>query len=180
MDNTQVLTNWAIDTAHSEIHFKVKHMMVSTVTGAFKTFEGSLSSENDDFSGADIQFNADIASLDTNSAQRDTHLKSDDFFNAERFPKLTFKSTSFSKNGNGDYELTGDLTIRDKTHSIKLDVEYFGTAVDPYGQTKAGFELKGKLSRKDYDLKWNAVTEAGSIVVSDEVRLVMSVQLTKQ
>lgn len=177
---TAVKTAWAIDTAHSEIHFKVKHMMVSTVTGSFGKFEGTVESDEDDFDGAEIQFSADVDSINTNNKDRDAHLKSDDFFNAEKFPKLTFKSTSFEKKSGDNYRLVGDLTIRDITQQVELDVEYNGSAVDPYGNTKAGFELSGKISRKAYGLKWNAVTEAGSVVVSDEVRLVLNVQLTKQ
>lgn len=180
MNATDVKTNWAIDPTHSEIHFKVKHMMVSNVTGAFQSFEGSVESESEDFEGASIHFSADIDSISTNNAQRDEHLKSDDFFNAAQFPKMTFNSTSFKKKGEGEYELVGKLTIRDNTHEVKLHVEYNGTAVDPYGQTKAGFEISGKINRKDFGLKWGAVTEAGNVVVSDEVRLLMNVQLTRQ
>lgn len=180
MTTEAIATKWAIDTAHSEIHFKVRHMMVSNVTGSFGQFEGSVESETDDFQGADIQFSADVASISTNNTDRDNHLKSDDFFNAEQYPKLTFKSTSFAKKSDGDYELKGDLTIRDVTKPVTLAVEYNGTAVDPYGQTKAGFEISGKINRKDYNLKWSAVTEAGNVVVSDEVRLVLNVQLVKQ
>ena len=177
---TEVKTAWAIDTAHSEIHFKVKHMMVSTVTGAFNSFEGMVESDGDDFDGADIRFSADVDSISTNNKDRDAHLKSDDFFNAERFPKLTFESTSFTKKSGDNYRLVGDLTIRDVTKRVELDVEYNGTAVDPYGNTKAGFEISGKINRKEFNLKWNAVTEAGGVVVSDEVRLVLNVQLTKK
>lgn len=180
--NTDVATTtkWGMDTAHSEIHFKVKHMMVSTVTGSFNDFTGGVETENEGFEGAQIWFSARIDSIDTNNSQRDEHLKSDDFFNAAAFPELTFKSRSFSKKSNGDYSLVGDLTIRDFTHEVQLDVEYNGTAVDPYGQTKAGFEISGKISRKSFGLKWNAVTEAGGVMVSDEVRLVLNVQLVKQ
>ncbi|MEZ4934416.1 MAG: YceI family protein [Saprospiraceae bacterium] len=180
MTTEAIATKWAIDPAHSEIHFKVRHMMVSNVTGSFGKFEGSAESENDDFQDADIEFSADVASISTNNTDRDNHLKSDDFFNAEQYPKLTFNSTSFTKKSDGDYELKGDLTIRDVTKPVTLAVEYNGTAVDPYGQTKVGFEISGKINRKDYNLKWSAVTEAGNVVVSDEVRLVLNVQLVKQ
>ncbi len=176
---TAVRTAWAIDTAHSEIHFKVKHMMVSTVTGAFNSFEGSVESDGDDFEGADIRFSADVNSINTNNEQRDAHLKSDDFFNAEQFPKLTFESTSFTKKSDDEYRLVGNLTIRDITKEVELNVEYNGTAVDPYGNTKAGFEISGKINRKEFGLKWGAITEAGSVVVSEEVRLVLNVQLAK-
>lgn len=178
--STSVLTKWAIDPAHSEIHFKVKHMMVSTVTGSFSGFEGTVESAGDDFEGASIAFSADVTSIHTNNAQRDEHLRSDDFFNAAAFPTLTFQSTSFARNADGDFELKGDLTIREHTHPVVLAVEFNGVAVDPYGQTKAGFELSGKINRKDYGLKWGAITEAGSVVVSDEVRLDLNVQLTRQ
>ena len=177
---TEVKTIWGIDTAHSEILFKVKHMMVSTVTGAFNEFEGKVESESDDFEGANIWFSANVESIDTNNEQRDEHLKSDDFFNAEKYPKLVFQSKALTRKSNGNYRLVGDLTIRDHTQEVELDVELFGTAVDPYGQTKAGFEINGKVSRKDFGLKWNAVTEAGGVVVSDEVRLALNVQLVKQ
>jgi len=180
MNTTDVQTTWAIDTAHSEIHFKVKHMMVSTVTGAFNEFEGTLNSPSENFEGAEISFSANVNSIHTNNAQRDTHLKSDDFFNAEKFPKLSFRSTSFTQKSEDKYALVGDLTIRDITHSVVLDVEYNGTVVDPYKQTKAGFELSGKISRKDFGLTWNAVTEAGNVVVSNDIRLLMSIQLVKQ
>lgn len=174
------LTRWAIDTAHSEILFKVRHMMVSTVTGAFNEFEGFVSSEQEDFTNAEINFSALVSSIDTKNEQRDEHLKSDDFFNAEAFPKMTFSSKSFEKQTDGSYLLTGDLTIRDNTREVALTTYYHGSAVDPYGQTKAGFEISGKINRKDFGLKWGAVTEAGGVVVSDEVRLELNVQLTKQ
>lgn len=177
---TAVKTKWAIDPSHSEIHFKVKHMMVSTVTGAFNEFEGTAASDQEDFTGANIAFSANVNSISTNSQQRDEHLKSDDFFNAAQYPKLTFQSKSFTKLPDGLYRLVGDLTIREHTHEVALNVEYNGTIVDPYGQTKAGFEMSGKINRKDFGLKWSAITEAGGVVVSDEVRLVMNVQLVKQ
>lgn len=178
--STAIKTTWKIDPAHSEIQFKVKHMMVSTVTGNFEEFEGTIESTNENFEDSNITFTANIDSINTRNGQRDQHLKSDDFFNAEAFPQLTFTSKSFTKKSNGDYRLIGDLTIRDYTHEVELDVEYNGMAVDPYGQTKAGFEINGKINRKAFGLKWNALTEAGSVMVSEEVRLVMNIQLVKQ
>lgn len=177
---TQTATKWAIDPAHSEISFKVKHLVVTTLTGKFNTFEGTVESANEDFADAKISFSADTASIDTGNADRDGHLKSDDFFNAEAYPKLTFKSTSFTKTGDNEYKLSGDFTIRDVTKPIELDVEFAGTTVDPWGQTKAGFEINGKIKRKEYGLKWDAITEAGSALVSDEVKLHLNVQLVKQ
>lgn len=177
---TQATTTWAIDPSHSEISFKVKHLVVTTLTGKFDAFEGKLESTADDFSNASIQFSADINSINTGNADRDGHLKSDDFFNAASFPKLTFHSSSFVKTGDNTYKLTGDITLRDVTKSIELDVEYGGTMVDPWGNTKAGFEINGKLKRKEFGLKWDAITEAGGAVVSDEVKLHLNVQLVKQ
>lgn len=177
---TEVLTKWSIDPTHSEITFKVKHLVISTVTGTFNSFDGTLEAENNNFEDAQISFEADINSIDTNNSDRDTHLKSDDFFNAAEYPKMTFESTSFTNTGDDEYKLTGNLTIRGITKEITLNATYGGTVVDPYGQTKAGFEVSGKINRKEYGLKWSAVTEAGSVVVSDEVKLLMSVQFVKQ
>lgn len=173
------MSTYKIDPAHSEIHFKVRHLMISTVTGSFKTFDATLESEAPDFTDAKINFSADIDSIETNNAQRDGHLKSDDFFNAEQFPKLTFTSTGITKESDEDYKLQGDLTIRDITKSITLNVTYNGTVVDPWGQTKAGFELSGKINRKEFGLKWHAATETGGIVAGDEVKLVLNVQMLK-
>ena len=173
------MAKWLIDPAHSEVHFKIKHLVISTVTGSFKKFEGSVEAEKDDFSDAVVQFSADTASIDTNNEQRDGHLKSDDFFNAEKHPKLTFVSTGIEKNGD-EYILKGNLTIRDVTKPVELEVEYGGTTKDSYGQTKAGFDITGKINRQDYGLKWSAITEGGGIVASDTVKLVMSIQVVKQ
>lgn len=177
---TQTASKWAIDPAHSEISFKVKHLVVTTLTGKFNTFEGAVESANEDFSDANINFTADVNSINTGSADRDGHLKSDDFFNAEAYPKLTFKSTSFTKTGTDEYKLAGNITLRDVTKPIELKVEYGGTAVDPWGQTKAGFEINGKINRKEFGLKWDALTETGGALVSDEVKLHLNVQLVKQ
>ena len=174
------MATWLIDPAHSEVQFKVRHLVISTVTGSFKKFECTVQSEKDDFSDASVQFSAETASIDTNNEQRDAHLKSDDFFNAEKYPKITFVSTRIEKRTGEEYTLIGNLTIRDVTKPITLKVEYGGQTVDGYGQTKAGFEVTGKLKRHEYNLKWNALTEGGGVVVSDEVRLILNVQLIKQ
>jgi polyisoprenoid-binding protein YceI len=168
-------TNWNIDTAHSEINFKVKHMMISTVSGSFENFDGNAETDNNEFKNAQFAFTAKIDSVNTNNKDRDNHLKSDDFFGSDKFPELTFKSKSFDGS-----KVTGDLTIKDVTKEVTLDAEYNGTAVDPYGQTKAGFEFEGNINRKDFGLTWSAVTEAGSIVVSDKVKLIASLQFIKQ
>jgi polyisoprenoid-binding protein YceI len=173
------MATYKIDTAHSDILFKVKHLMITTVTGNFKSFDATLTAEAEDFTDAQISFTADVNSIDTRSEQRDGHLKSDDFFNAEKFPELKFTSSSFSKAGDG-YVLKGDLTIRDITKSIELKADYTGAMVDPWGQSKVGFEAEGKIKRKEFGLGWDAVTEAGGVVVSDDVKLQLNVQFIKQ
>ena len=172
-------TKWGIDPMHSEIEFKVKHLMISTVTGRFSEFSAAVESETADFSDAKISFLAQVASISTGNEQRDGHLKSDDFFAADKYPTIDFKSTSFTKSGD-TYALLGDLTIRDVTKSVAFEVEYSGQQGDFYGNTKAGFELTGKIKRKDFNLSWDAVTEAGGIVVSDEVKIICNIQLVKQ
>lgn len=173
-------TKWNIDPSHSEIQFKVKHMMITNVTGQFNQYRATLESSREDFTDSVISFEADVNSITTHNEQRDGHIKSDDFFNAEKFPLVKFSSTSFKKTGEDKYELTGNITIRDITKEIKLTAEYGGTVTDPYGQVKAGFELSGKINRKDFNLKWNAVTETGGIVLADEVKLHLAVQMVKQ
>lgn len=170
---------WNIDPSHSEIQFKVKHLVISTVTGRFNSFSGKAETNGEDFENAKITFEADIDSIFTNNADRDAHLKSDDFFNAEKFPKISFESSSFKKTGDSSYKLTGNLTMRDVTKEVALDVEFGGMVTDPYGQTKAGFEISGAVSRKEFGLNWNAITEAGSVVVADNIALQLNVQLVK-
>lgn len=170
---------WVIDPTHSEVQFKVKHLVITTVTGQFGQFSGEATA-SDDFSDAQVRFEAEIDSISTNNEARDGHLKSEDFFAAQQHPKLSFVSTGITKKGDEEFVLHGDMTIRGVTKPVAFDVEYGGTVVDPYGQTKAGFEVKGKINRKDYGLTWSAVTEAGGAVVSDEVRLIANVQFVKQ
>lgn len=167
--------NWKIDQTHSEVAFKVKHMMISTVTGHFDEFDATIEAADDSFKNATIRFSAKTASVNTKNKDRDAHLQSDDFFNSAEFPEMTFQSESFD----GE-ELIGELTIRNKTQKVTLSVDFNGIAVDPYGQTKAGFEIRGEINRKDFDLTWSAVTEAGSIVVSDKVKLLIDAQFVKQ
>lgn len=174
------MSTYKIDTVHSEIIFKVKHLMITNVTGSFTQFDATMESEATDFSDAKIFFEADVNSIFTNSEQRDSHLKSDDFFAAEKFPKLRFTSKSITKKSEENYSLTGDLTIRDVTKSVELAVTYGGTMTDPYGQVKSGFEIAGKINRKDFGLNWTAITEAGGIIVSDEVKLNLAVQMIRQ
>lgn len=172
-------TQWNVDPMHSEVGFKVRHMMITNVNGSFGTFNAKAQTEGDDFSTAQFEFEADINSINTGVADRDTHLKSDDFFNAEQFPKLTFKSTSVQKDGD-DLIIEGDMTIRDITKRIKLNGEFGGVAVDPYGQTKAGLTINGKIKRSEFGLTWSAVTEAGNVVVGDDIKLLNEIQLVKQ
>lgn len=174
------MATYKIDAAHSEISFKVKHLMISTVTGKFDKFDATVIAENEDFTDASISFEADVNSINTGNEQRDGHLKGEDFFAADQFPKITFVSNKIEKKGEGEYAVAGDFTVRGVTKPVTLNVEHAGTVVDPYGQTKAGFEATGKINRKDFGLNWSAVTEAGGIVVSDEVKLILNVQLIKQ
>ena len=173
-------TKWLVDPAHSEVQFKVKHLMITTVTGYFRKFDLVVETEEEDFTKAStIVFTADINSIDTNNNQRDTHLKSQDFFAAEQYGQLKFVGTKFEKSGD-NFLLHGDLTIRDVTKPLVIEVEYAGTVVDPYGQTKAGFTLDTKIKRKEFKLSWDAVTEAGQVVVSNEIKVHGEIQLIKQ
>lgn len=172
---TLVKTKWNIDPTHSVIGFKVKHMMISTVTGHFEDFNATIETETENFNDSEISFTAQTNSINTKNSDRDAHLKSDDFFNAEAYPELNFTSTSFDGS-----TLVGDLTIRDISKEVSLYIGFNGTAVDPYGQTKAGFEVTGAINRKDFNLTWNAITEAGSIVVSDTIKLIIDLQFIKE
>ncbi|MBK0402758.1 YceI family protein [Adhaeribacter sp. BT258] len=172
---------WVSDPTHSEVQFKVKHLMITTVTGYFQKFNIEAETEDDQFKSAkSVVFTADVDSISTNNEQRDTHLKSGDFFDAEKHGEVRFVSSNYENVGGSNYKLHGDLTIKGVTKPVTVDVEFGGIVVDPYGQTKAGFTVTGKISRKEFGLTWNAVTEAGSVVVSDEIKLQAEVQLVKQ
>jgi polyisoprenoid-binding protein YceI len=175
------MSTWKIDPSHSDVEFKIKHLMISTVTGSFSDFDSSLecAGEGDDFNGGKVSFTAKIDSITTKNAQRDGHLKSGDFFDAEKFPELKFESTSLDLSG-GEVVLKGNLTIKETTKPVTLRGDFGGVTVDGYGQTKAGFEVEGKINRQDFGLTWSAVTEAGGVVVSDDVRLLFNVQYVKQ
>jgi polyisoprenoid-binding protein YceI len=166
-------TNWSVDNMHSEIGFKVKHMMITNVSGTFGEFTAKATTHGDDFSTAKFDFSAAINSINTGVADRDGHLKSDDFFNAESFPNLTFVSTGITKKDD-------ENSIRDTTKHVELAADFGGIVVDPYGQTKAGLSITGKIKRSEFGLKWSAITEAGSIVVSDEIKLIAEIQFIKQ
>lgn len=180
MESTLAKTAWAIDPTHSEVQFKVKHLVISTVTGSFGAFTAEINSNDEDFSGATAKFEAQIDSISTNNADRDGHLKSADFFDAANHPTLNFESTQFNKISGNDYEIVGNITLRGVTKEIKLKAEYGGIMTDFYGNVKVGFEIEGKINRQDFGLTWSAVTEAGGIVVSDEVRLILNLQFAKQ
>ena len=175
------LATWTIDPAHSEIQFKVKHLMITTVTGSFQKFDAEIAAPGDDLSKARVTFRADVASLTTGSEQRDAHLKSPDFFDMANHPQVIFTSTrAESVDNDGSWTLVGDLTINGITKPITLSVEWGGVSKDPWGNTKAGVSIHGKLNRKDWNLNWNAALEAGGMLVSDEVRIACEVQLVKQ
>ncbi|MDQ6763657.1 MAG: YceI family protein [Bacteroidota bacterium] len=173
-------TKWIIDPLHSEIGFKIKHLMITNVKGVFEEFEASIYTTGDDFMSAEIDFWMNPASVDTGSADRDTHLKGADFFDAENHKEITFIANTYEKvDGDGSYELYGDLTIKGITKRIKLDVEFGGVMKDPWGNEKAGFSINGKINRKDWGLTWNATLEAGGVLVSDDVKISCEVQLLK-
>jgi polyisoprenoid-binding protein YceI len=171
---------WDFDKAHSKIAFRVRHMVIAEVDGYFKDFSGNVTTEGEDFSTAQIQFTVSVPSIYTEEPDRDTHLKSDDFFNAEKYPNMTFKSTSIKEVGDNKYKLSGNLTIRDVTKPIELDMVLNGIVEDPWGNTRAGFKITGELNRFDYNLKWNAALETGGLVVSKEVKLDLNVELIKK
>ena len=171
-------TKWTIDPAHSEIQFKVKHLMITTVTGSFGTFTGGAETEGDDFENARVDFSADVASINTNSTDRDNHLRSADFFDAENHAQLTFEG-KLNKKSDDEYALTGNLTLKGTTQPVTLKAEFGGIGTDPWGNTKAGFSLSGKINRKDFGLSWNAALETGGVMVSEDVRLLAEVQLVK-
>ncbi len=180
MKTTLTKAKWALDASHSEVQFKVKHMVISTLTGKFKVFGGELETNSDDLSDAKAKFSVDVSTIDTNNDDRDAHLKSDDFFASEKFPEMKFVSTSFKKVDNDEYEVEGDLTIRDITKRIKFDAGFGGIITDPYGNKRLGFEVDGKINRKDFGLAWSALTETGGLVVSDDVKMHINVEFIRQ
>ena len=173
------MTKWKIDPAHSEINFRVKHLVISTVRGHFDNFNASIETSKDDFSDSKIQFEADIKSINTNNEQRDTHLKSSDFFDAKNHSKMSFESTSVKKISESDMQVKGNLTLRGVTKEITLDVNFNGI-VSGFGDVKvAGFEINAKLNRFDYGLEWNTLTEAGGVVVGNEVKIEILAEFNK-
>ncbi|MAB47740.1 MAG: hypothetical protein CMC05_03830 [Flavobacteriaceae bacterium] len=172
------IKTWVVDPAHSEINFKVKHLMISNVKGEFTTFNATIDSE--DFSKSTISVHIDANSISTNNEDRDNHLRSADFFEVETYPEITFVSTSVNKVSDDEYQITGNLTIKGTMKEITLDTEFGGFMKDPYGNEKAGFSINGKLNRKDFGLNWNAALEAGGVMVGNEVKINAEVQFVKQ
>ncbi|PBQ34615.1 hypothetical protein CNR22_23500 [Sphingobacteriaceae bacterium] len=170
---------WNLDPAHSEVTFKVKHMMITNVSGNFTDFSVDAETEGEDFTTANVTFSTRTTSVNTNSEQRDGHLRSPEFFDSEKFPELKFKGTKYEKVSGDDYKLHGDLTIKDVTKNITLDVEYGGINKDPWGNMKAGFTVSGKINRKDFGLTWNAALETGGVMVSEDVKINCEIQLVK-
>lgn len=173
-------TKWVLDPTHSEIGFKVKHMMFTNVSGKFQKFEATIITDGDNFENAQVSFSADADSVSTGNTDRDKHLVSGDFFDAEQFPKLTFESTAFEKESESDFKLTGDFSLHGVTKPLTLNVEFGGLLQDPWGNTKAAFAINGKINRKDWGLNWNAALETGGVLVSEEVRFAIELQFVKQ
>ncbi len=172
-------TKWSVDPTHSNVKFSVSHMVISEVEGLFSGFEGTLDAPSADFNNSSINFSVNVGSINTNSEQRDGHLKSPDFFDVAKYPAMTFTSTSFKKISGNNYKLEGKLTIKDITKKVTFDVTYGGTVKDPYGNIKAGFKAKGSIKRMEYGLKWSALTELGGMVVGDEVGILFNIELAK-
>ncbi|MDB5201189.1 MAG: polyisoprenoid-binding protein [Ferruginibacter sp.] len=171
---------WVIDSTHSEIGFKIRHLMITNVKGYFKEFDASIYTTGDDFMSAEIDCWINASSVDTGNADRDKHLKGPDFFDPEQFPQINFVANTYENvDGDGSYELWGDLTIKGISKKIKLDVEFGGVMKDPWGNEKAGFSINGKINRKDWGLNWNAALEAGGVMLSDDVHISCEIQLIR-
>jgi polyisoprenoid-binding protein YceI len=171
---------WIIDPSHSEIQFKIRHLMITNVTGSFGKFNAEIEGGDKDFSSSKISFTADVDSISTNNEQRDGHLKSADFFDITKNPTVTFVSTKLEKISNEEYTLFGNLTMHGVTKPVKLNVEHGGVIADPWGKTRSGFTIEGKINRKEFGLEWNSPTETGGFVLGDEVKLHANVQFVKQ
>ena len=175
-----VSASWKLDNSHSSIKFAVTHLVISEVEGSFKSFTGTLDATKPDFTDANIAFTIDAKSINTDNEMRDKHLQSDDFFNAEKYPSITFKSVSVKKTGDKTYALEGDLTIRDVTKRVTFNVVYGGTIKDPWGNMKAGFKATTVIDRLDYNLKWNQLMEAGGAIVGSDVKITVDLEVTKK
>lgn len=173
-------SNWGFDTSHSSIRFEVDHMVISEVEGTFTKFDGSVKTTKDDFSDAEIELTIDVNSIDTQDSKRDDHLKSPDFFDTQKFPTITFKSTAVKVVSTNKYELTGNLTIHGVTKEVTLAMTYGGTVKDPWGNTKAGLKVTGTIDRTHFDLKYNSVMDTGSLLIGEEVTITCKVELLKK
>lgn len=172
-------SKWTVDPVHSTVKFSVAHLVISEVEGSFKKFSGDITAANPDFTGASIAFSVDVNSINTDNEMRDKHLKSDDFFNSEKYPLMVFKSTSFKKVSGNKYLLIGNLTIRNVTKLVKFNVTYGGQANDGYGNVKAGFKASGSINRFDYGLKYNSLTEAGGATVGKDIAITLNLEFAK-
>ena len=173
-------TKWVLEPTHSELGFKIKHLMISNVSGFFKHFQVEVETENDDFNSAQIRATVDINSIHTNNEQRDLHLRNSDFFEAETYPQLTFRSTRVEKIEQGSFYVYGDLTMKGATKPVKLTVEYSGITKDPWGGERAGFAIMGKINRSDWGISFNGVLETGGLMLGEEVKINSEIQLVRQ
>jgi polyisoprenoid-binding protein YceI len=173
-------SKWILDPSHSEVEFKVKHLMISTVTGKFTKFDATVETEGEDFMTAKVTFTADVDSVNTGNEQRDAHLRTADFFEMSKYPQIKFVTTKYDNVDNdGSYEVYGDLTIHGVTKTVKLDAEFGGVIKDPWGSTRAGITISGKINRKEFGVAFHAVTETGGVVLSDEVRIHVGLEFVK-
>ena len=173
-------TKWVLDPTHSELGFKIKHLMISNVSGSLKSFEAAIETQGEDFTTAQISLSAEMASVSTNNDQRDAHLRNSDFFEVEKYPELKFTSTKLEKIDSDTFALFGDLTLKGVTRPVKLNVEFNGVAKDPWGGERAGFVVTGKINRSDFGINFNAALETGGVVLSEEVRIFSEIQVVKQ
>ncbi len=172
-------TTWVIDPLHSEVLFKIKHLVISTVTGSFQKFDGKLVTEGEDFKNANVSVTIDVKSVDTNQAQRDQHLQSGDFFQADVYPHITFQSASFVHKAGNEYKMSGKLTMKGVTKLIELDVEYGGSENNGHGVIKHGFEVTGVVNRKEFGMSWNKLTDSGGLGLGEDIKLVANIQVSK-
>ncbi|MFA0963682.1 YceI family protein [Roseivirga sp. BDSF3-8] len=180
LNQVQTQTKWVSDPAHSELTFKVRHLMISNVKGEFTDFQVEMTSNGDDLTAAEVQVKINAGSVSTNNADRDNHLKAEDFFDVANHPELSFTSNAVQKVDDETYKVKGNLTIKGVSKEVVLDAEFGGYVTDPYGNEKAGFSISGKINRKEFGLNWNAALETGGVMVGDEVKLNAEVQLVKQ
>jgi len=173
------LSNWKIDSAHSSVEFSVRHMMIAKVKGSFHSFDANITADPEDLTTASIEFTVNVSSVDTRNSDRDAHLRSPDFFDADNHPKITFKAVSIQKTGDNEYAVTGDLTIRGVTHPETFKVVYEGGGKDPWGNEKAGFSVEGKINRTKYGLVWNAALETGGVLVGEDVNITLEIEAVK-